>query len=151
MQASGFGICYECERRLSIDRFRTSGNGLSGICAECQNNRTRLKRFKLSASEYENLLHSQGNTCAICRRPDPGGKYGEWHVDHDHNCCPSGTTCGNCVRGILCSECNIRGIAWYEALPADLQTFELLNNYLKNPPAATLPSSGIRRGSKPTA
>jgi hypothetical protein len=28
-------------------------------------------------------------------------------VDHDHQCCPSGAaSCGQCVRGLICSGCN---------------------------------------------
>lgn len=27
-------------------------------------------------------------------------------VDHDHQCCPIGGSCGKCIRGILCTKCN---------------------------------------------
>ena len=48
---------------------------------------------------------AQGNACAICGTQDPGKR--GWHIDHDHSCCPGKTSCGLCVRGLLCSRCNI--------------------------------------------
>jgi hypothetical protein len=33
-------------------------------------------------------------------------------VDHDHNCCPSKKTCGKCIRGLLCMDCN-RGLGYF--------------------------------------
>jgi hypothetical protein len=27
-------------------------------------------------------------------------------VDHDHRCCPGVTSCGSCIRGLLCVNCN---------------------------------------------
>lgn len=62
----------------------------------------RLQRhYKMTLLEFEELLDSQDRVCAICRQPDM-----DWHVDHDHACCPGNVTCGKCVRGILCRACN---------------------------------------------
>lgn len=43
--------------------------------------------------------------CVICKASGPGV---EWHIDHDHKCCPGGNRrkCGQCIRGLLCADCN---------------------------------------------
>ena len=60
---------------------------------------------RLTVADYELLVEKQGDRCAICESPEPGGK-GRWHVDHDHSCCDSARSCGRCVRGLLCARCN---------------------------------------------
>lgn len=57
----------------------------------------RVKRYGISYDEYQQLA-SKG--CAIC------GDLQASYVDHDHSCCPGGRSCGKCVRGVLCKECN---------------------------------------------
>lgn len=66
--------------------------------------------YGLTPDEYERLYEAQGRRCAICRRaggvtnrPDRQRRLA---VDHDHSCCPGPTSCGRCVRGLLCSACN---------------------------------------------
>lgn len=63
--------------------------------------------YGLSPETYEALLARQGHGCAICRTDMPGGRWGTWHVDHDHRHCPGIRGCAECVRGLLCNNCNL--------------------------------------------
>lgn len=65
------------------------------------------KHYKL-VSEYgltrDRILDMfEDATCKICGTT-PEGR--DLHIDHDHGCCPGNTSCGECVRGILCNGCN---------------------------------------------
>lgn len=64
------------------------------------------KNYKLTQEDFERLLESQNNCCAICETDEPGGRYNQWCIDHDHSCCPGPKSCGECVRGLLCKSCN---------------------------------------------
>jgi hypothetical protein len=61
-------------------------------------------RYKLKPEDLKRLFDEQGGLCAICQT-SLGDDRSFWHVDHDHSCCP-GRSCGKCVRGVLCRECN---------------------------------------------
>lgn len=66
-----------------------------------------LRRYGLTGETYAALVEAQGGRCAICGTAEPGGQ-GRWHVDHDHKCCGTRkSSCGHCIRGLLCSRCNI--------------------------------------------
>lgn len=54
--------------------------------------------------DYKNLLIEQRGTCAVCGSIPRDGLL---VVDHDHNCCPEGRSCGKCIRGLLCRSCNV--------------------------------------------
>lgn len=61
--------------------------------------------YNLSREKYDALYAAQGGRCALCRRSrGTGGK--RLAVDHDHACCIGPTSCGKCVRGLVCSTCN---------------------------------------------
>jgi hypothetical protein len=62
------------------------------------------RNYRLTAEAYEALVRSQLGACAICCRPEEGGR--NLAVDHDHSCCPGSKSCGRCVRGLLCRACN---------------------------------------------
>lgn len=69
--------------------------------------RTKLKaRFGLSEGQLAAMVEAQGDRCALCGTETPGGA-GRWHIDHDHACCSGKRTCGECIRGLLCNNCNM--------------------------------------------
>lgn len=61
-------------------------------------------RYKISLDEYDNILRDQNYGCMICGGTNESGR--SLAVDHDHTCCPGKITCGECMRGLLCSNCN---------------------------------------------
>jgi hypothetical protein len=60
-----------------------------------------MSKYRLSINEYEKILENQGGGCLICSRNN-----GKMVVDHDHSCCSQSKTCGKCIRGIICDQCN---------------------------------------------
>ena len=62
-------------------------------------------RFGITLARYEELFSSQGGGCAVCGRGECHGGV-RLAVDHDHTCCPGKKSCGACVRGLLCADCN---------------------------------------------
>jgi len=86
--------------------------------------RARLRVFNMTLEQYEQLLAAQGGLCAICRKPETArnkaGLIADLSVDHDHRCCPEkGTSCGSCIRGLLCARCN-NGLGQFQDDPVAL-------------------------------
>ena len=101
--------------------------------------RARRRRY---GDHVQRLWEEQEGRCGnpACRKQLGTGQRG-FDVDHDHRCCLGGNTptCGHCVRGLLCRDCNgslrsmtpelLRGLADYlEAhplKPKDQMRFEV--------------------------
>ena len=60
--------------------------------------------YNMTPEDYDNMLSSQNGVCAICQQVCKTKK--GLAIDHDHSCCPGGKSCGKCIRGLLCSNCN---------------------------------------------
>ena len=63
----------------------------------------------ITPEQYDAMLLAQDGKCAVCGTTDPGkNRYGpqSFCIDHDWRCCPGVRSCGACVRGLLCSNCN---------------------------------------------
>ena len=88
------------------------------------------RNYNMLPGDYEKKLAEQNGGCAICKKPCHTGR--RLSVDHDHKCCPGKTSCGKCVRGLLCHNCN--------TVLTDhlLRIWGLIPAYLENPPAYNL-------------
>lgn len=60
--------------------------------------------YGITPEQYDTIKAVQGGRCAICQKAT--GESKRLAVDHDHTCCPGSTSCGRCVRGLLCGPCN---------------------------------------------
>ena len=124
--------CPECKEWLPFSEFYPDARTKDGLTRRCKqhharksydsrklnpNHETRDKRYQYNRNRllskygmtqemFDDMLAAQGGACAICKRTEPIGN--GWVIDHDHSCCDTSTrkTCGSCVRGILCTNCN---------------------------------------------
>lgn len=66
------------------------------------------QRYGITLAQFEQMVTEQGGGCAICGgEPSGNGKSGQpLHIDHDHACCAGASSCGRCIRGLLCGNCN---------------------------------------------
>lgn len=98
--------CSACKVEKPVEEFyrRTaSKDGLTALCKPCADERTSptykrdryyIKKYGITADEFDRIWHQQHGLCANCRQPADRP-----HLDHDH------TT--GAVRGILCHNCNV--------------------------------------------
>ncbi|WP_372464527.1 endonuclease domain-containing protein [Streptomyces olivaceus] len=138
MVRRGIVECLHCReyKRVSDYSVLNASGSPRPYCKKCNAERVRLDHYNVTKEFVGRLLLHQGGKCAICGTA--GSAEAAMHIDHDHACCPGRRSCGACVRGLLCNRCNHQGLGWYEALPYEVRTFGLLNDYLADPPAKRL-------------
>ena len=103
-------MCKVCKKDYDI-KYRVTWN--KKPYSRISRYKSHLKlRYSITLDELVEVYELQGGGCAICNKslPHPADEQGDkWqsNIDHDHACCPTDTTCGNCVRGLLCRDCNL--------------------------------------------
>lgn len=157
-------VCKTClVQKLYSDFFKDKGlkDGHSNTCKVCKTKKTyawreknlelynrtmreyqkqhydafRLHRYDLSREDYNKILESQKEVCAICSKPNPSKKR-SLAVDHNPHT--------EEVRGILCYGCN-RAIAIFD----DAKLLASAQKYLTDPPARAILGKPKRSGKKP--
>lgn len=72
---------------------RSASQRWCSVCVPNQSSRARIRRYGISAPEFEDRLKQQDNKCAICKNPNPT------ELEHSHET--------GIIRGIVCTVCNV--------------------------------------------
>ncbi|AIY32481.1 endonuclease VII [Mycobacterium phage MiaZeal] len=84
--------------------------------------------YSISADQYWAIYEAQNGCCAICQKSKGLSK--KLSVDHDHSCCSGPTSCGNCVRSLLCTMCN----RFLGHIGDSVEAAQRMVDYLVDPP-----------------
>ena len=110
-------------RQKHREELRMKGRKYYHQHASCLKDRNLRKRYGITLEDYDRMVVEQGNTCAICHKPEVAipcniNKLRPLSVDHNHK---TGK-----VRALLCGHCNAV-LAKVEDLP---QLIEDMKAYL---------------------
>ena len=130
-------VCSMCKQRKPKGAFHVryakkeeNTSGLANRCIDCytkirainKRNVTLQYRYNVTEAQYELMLKSQNEVCALCGKPGTKKQKGivdRLSVDHDHATMK--------IRGLLCYRCNTM-LGVVENLPEGLQS---IINYLE--------------------
>jgi hypothetical protein len=116
--------CRLCEELLELNMYASYNKTYCKKCSSYLGHKRVLERYHLTTDQYVDMLKAQDYKCAICKKETDS----RLQVDHDHDCCPGQYTCGNCIRGLLCSHCNrTLGMAF-----DSIENLENMISYLKS-------------------
>ena len=113
-QRKGYRSCSTCKVEKKYSKFHTDNakrHGVGHVCKECEavykkkvydpakKRELNYRRFGITLDDYNRMLKSQNNRCAICNGTETGNRtHNNLSVDHCH-------ATGK-VRGLLCHDCN---------------------------------------------
>ncbi len=92
----------ERERRAALNRDWYRRNPRT---AEANASAHMKHRYGLTPEGKAAMAADQDGLCYLCGEPLPDENR-KVHVDHDHSCCRGSRSCGACIRGLTCNDCN---------------------------------------------
>lgn len=117
--------CTSCAVDKPLDLFYAKVSGKHGRTAKCidctkmqtaaykraypdevrlSNRRYNYAKHNLTVEQWDAMLLQQDDKRLACGEANRAER--NLHIDHDHACCPGTYSCGRCIRGLLCSQCN---------------------------------------------
>lgn len=113
--------CNKCGQEKNLTEFHFLSGSRSQrtkMCKSCKQETAKSQYWKKKQEDphyskrrwiknaygltWEQYGQMKAAGCSICGTTDAT----TWEVDHDHRCCNGRTTCGKCIRGLLCHDCN---------------------------------------------
>jgi len=91
------------DRKEHPEKYREAAKRIRDKKGQLRNTQEVCRRRGISISQYNSMIETQNNLCAIClstetKKARTPGKICQLSIDHNH------TT--NLVRGLLCHDCN---------------------------------------------
>jgi hypothetical protein len=132
--ARSFAACELCGRKhgwyetqLQSGNYRVDLQDLyRRTCDGCRKGAMpQVRRHRLNAEWAMRLLTVEAcDRCGTRFATNAKARKATINVDHDHSCCPGDSSCGLCVRGLLCTRCNTR-LGAIESVPPDILAGDL--------------------------
>ena len=100
------GGYFDEENMVSSKNQKYKGLTYCITCSPLLSRIRHMKKYGITIDQYHEMLVEQNYSCKICKGHEDSYRI-RLSVDHDHSCCPGTSSCGKCVRGLLCSSCNM--------------------------------------------
>lgn len=103
--------CYRVSRSQNDSLARCSiivCDSVARTLGLCDNHYQLQRKYGLTYEQREELIARNNGVCPICLdEPQARSDGAVWAIDHDHRCCPGRQSCGSCLRGAICLDCNL--------------------------------------------
>lgn len=115
-------VCKRCHTDYMIEYYKRNDNKREYKNKINSRKDFNWKKHKISEETFNIMVAKFDGKCYACRTNEARS------IDHDHSCCPTYRSCGKCVRGILCVQCNTALGLLKDSTDRIYRLIEYLNN-----------------------